>query len=134
MADTPQTPKPGAGGGGVKTRVLLANLLPHIVEWGNVASVGLAGGAEFSTSVYPFILRGVSLLGASSANSPGSRRQSSASAKHTVARGIPLDRFRPTGTNRRSACGNADPTMQSPARPGRSRRGSTATFARAPIG
>ena len=49
---------------------LLANLLPHIVEWGNVASVGLAGGAEFSTSVYPFILRGVSLLGASSANSP----------------------------------------------------------------
>jgi NADPH2:quinone reductase len=49
---------------------LLANLLPHIVEWGNVASVGLAGGAEFSTSVYPFILRGVSLLGASAANSP----------------------------------------------------------------
>ncbi len=49
---------------------LLAQLLPHIVEWGNVASVGLAGGAEFATSVYPFILRGVSLLGASSANSP----------------------------------------------------------------
>jgi acrylyl-CoA reductase (NADPH) len=49
---------------------LLAQLLPHIVEWGNVASVGLAGGAEISTSVYPFILRGVSLLGASSANSP----------------------------------------------------------------
>jgi NADPH2:quinone reductase len=49
---------------------LLAQLLPHIVEWGNVASVGLADAAEFSTSVYPFILRGVSLLGASSANSP----------------------------------------------------------------
>lgn len=49
---------------------LLAQLLPHIAEWGNVASVGLAGGAEFSASVYPFILRGVSLLGASSANSP----------------------------------------------------------------
>lgn len=49
---------------------LLAQLLPHVVEWGNVASVGLAGGAEFATSVYPFILRGVSLLGASSANSP----------------------------------------------------------------
>jgi NADPH2:quinone reductase len=32
--------------------------------------VGLADAAEFSTSVYPFILRGVSLLGASSANSP----------------------------------------------------------------
>ena len=49
---------------------LLAQLLPHVVEWGNVVSVGLAGGAEFATSVYPFILRGVSLLGASSANSP----------------------------------------------------------------
>jgi NADPH2:quinone reductase len=49
---------------------LLADLLPHIVEWGNVASVGLAAGAEFSTTVYPFILRGVSVLGASSANSP----------------------------------------------------------------
>ena len=49
---------------------LLAQLLPHIVEWGNVASVGLAGGGEFATSVYPFILRGISLLGASSANSP----------------------------------------------------------------
>lgn len=49
---------------------LLAQLLPHIVEWGSVASVGLAGGAEYSTTVYPFILRGVSLLGASSANSP----------------------------------------------------------------
>ncbi len=54
---------------------LLARLLPHIVEWGNVASVGLAGGAEFSSSVYPFILRGVSLLGASSANSPMSLRR-----------------------------------------------------------
>ena len=54
---------------------LLAQLLPHVVEWGNVASVGLAGGAEFATSVYPFILRGVSLLGASSANSPMSLRR-----------------------------------------------------------
>jgi NADPH2:quinone reductase len=49
---------------------LLAGLLPHIVEWGNVVSVGLAGGAEIRTTVLPLILRGVSLLGASSANSP----------------------------------------------------------------
>ncbi len=32
---------------------LLAQLLPHIVEWGNVASVGLAGGAEFATLGLP---------------------------------------------------------------------------------
>jgi NADPH2:quinone reductase len=49
---------------------VLAQLLPHVAEWGNVASVGLAAGAEFATTVYPFILRGVSLLGVSSANSP----------------------------------------------------------------
>ena len=49
---------------------LLAQLIPHVVEWGNIASVGLAGGSDVSTTVYPFILRGVSLLGASSANSP----------------------------------------------------------------
>ena len=49
---------------------LLAQLIPHVVEWGNVASVGLAGGSDFAATVYPFILRGVSLLGASSANSP----------------------------------------------------------------
>lgn len=49
---------------------LLSRVLPHIVEWGNVVSVGLAGGAEVHATVHPFILRGVSLLGASSANSP----------------------------------------------------------------
>ena len=49
---------------------LLAGLLPHVVEWGNAVSVGLAGGAGLQTTVLPLILRGVSLLGASSANSP----------------------------------------------------------------
>jgi len=54
---------------------LLAQLIPHVVEWGNVALVGLAGGSDFAATVYPFILRGVSLLGASSANSPMSLRR-----------------------------------------------------------
>ncbi len=49
---------------------LLGQLLPHVAEWGNVVSVGLAGGATFEATVYPFILRGVNLLGASSANCP----------------------------------------------------------------
>lgn len=53
---------------------LLASLLPHIAEWGSVVSIGLAGDAKLSTTVYPFILRGVSLLGASSANCPMPRR------------------------------------------------------------
>jgi len=38
--------------------------------WGNIASVGLAGGAELKTTVMPFILRGVNLLGINSAATP----------------------------------------------------------------
>jgi len=35
-------------------------------SFGNIASIGLAGGAELHTSVMPFILRGVNLLGINS--------------------------------------------------------------------
>src|SRR5687767_4259090 len=38
--------------------------------WGNIASVGLAGSAELKTTVMPFILRGVSLLGINSSATP----------------------------------------------------------------
>ncbi|HEV7632045.1 MAG TPA: oxidoreductase [Steroidobacteraceae bacterium] len=37
---------------------------------GNIASIGLAGGATFTTSVMPFILRGVNLLGINSSATP----------------------------------------------------------------
>jgi NADPH2:quinone reductase len=40
--------------------------------WGNIASVGLAGGPELKTTVMPFILRGVALLGI---NSSATRRE-----------------------------------------------------------
>jgi NADPH2:quinone reductase len=53
---------------------LLGGLLRHVQLWGNVAAIGMAGGADFDASVFPFILRGVSLLGASSANCPMSLR------------------------------------------------------------
>ena len=39
--------------------------------WGNIASIGLASGAAFTTTVMPFILRGVALLGI---NSSATRR------------------------------------------------------------
>ncbi len=45
---------------------MLAGLTRHVDFWGNIASVGLAGGAELKTTVMPFILRGVSLLGINS--------------------------------------------------------------------
>ena len=35
-------------------------------NWGNIASIGLAGGAELKTTVMPFILRGVNILGINS--------------------------------------------------------------------
>jgi NADPH2:quinone reductase len=38
--------------------------------WGNIASIGLTGGAELNTTVLPFILRGVNLLGINSSATP----------------------------------------------------------------
>ncbi len=46
----------------------LTAILPKIQLWGNVTSIGLALGPELKATVMPFILRGVSLLGASSNN------------------------------------------------------------------
>ncbi|MGH8495970.1 MAG: oxidoreductase [Gammaproteobacteria bacterium] len=42
--------------------------------WGNIASIGLAGGHELHTTVMPFILRGVSLLGINSMATPRAQR------------------------------------------------------------
>lgn len=47
---------------------LLSQLIAHTNLWGNVACVGLASSEKLDTSVFPLILRGVSLLGVSSAN------------------------------------------------------------------
>lgn len=44
----------------------LAWLTRTVDFWGNIASIGLAGGAELHTTVMPFILRGVNLLGINS--------------------------------------------------------------------
>lgn len=54
---------------------LLAKVLAHTQLWGNVASIGLAASHELHTTVMPFILRGVSLLGTSSNNTPWDLRQ-----------------------------------------------------------
>ncbi|MFB6365713.1 acryloyl-CoA reductase [Paenibacillus elgii] len=53
--------------------------LPHILSairrGGSVALSGLTGGAEFTAAVFPFILRGVNLLGIDSAYCPLPLRQ-----------------------------------------------------------
>ena len=51
---------------------MLAGLTRQVDFWGCIASVGLAGGAELRTTVMPFILRGVNLLGI---NSSATRRE-----------------------------------------------------------
>jgi acrylyl-CoA reductase (NADPH) len=53
----------------------LAGLLRSVVIGGSVASCGLAGGAALNTSVFPFILRGVNLLGIDSVRVPNHRRR-----------------------------------------------------------
>lgn len=53
---------------------MLSWLLRSCHPWGSVASVGLAAGANLSTSVMPFILRGVNLLGINSAATPRAPR------------------------------------------------------------
>lgn len=49
---------------------MLAGLTRVIQPWGNIASCGLAGGIEIRTTVMPFIIRGVSLLGINSSACP----------------------------------------------------------------
>lgn len=48
----------------------LAGLLKHIKAWGAVASCGLAENNVFQSTVMPFIIRGVSLLGINSSATP----------------------------------------------------------------
>jgi putative YhdH/YhfP family quinone oxidoreductase len=49
---------------------MLSGISRVIDLWGNIACCGMAGGGGLHTSVFPLILRGVSLLGISSANCP----------------------------------------------------------------
>ncbi|MEO0334980.1 MAG: YhdH/YhfP family quinone oxidoreductase [Pseudomonadota bacterium] len=54
---------------------MLQALLPRVELWGSVACVGLALSHELNSTVMPMILRGVSLLGISSANTPRTIRE-----------------------------------------------------------
>jgi acrylyl-CoA reductase (NADPH) len=49
---------------------LLTWLTRTVKFWGNIASIGLAASPELKTTVMPFILRGVSLLGINSVYTP----------------------------------------------------------------
>ncbi len=49
---------------------ILGWLTRTVKPWGNIGSIGLAGGIGLKTTVMPFILRGVSLLGINSLEMP----------------------------------------------------------------
>jgi putative YhdH/YhfP family quinone oxidoreductase len=49
---------------------VLSGISRVIDLWGNIACCGMAGGHSLNTTVFPMILRGVSLLGISSSNCP----------------------------------------------------------------
>ncbi|WP_029004814.1 MDR family oxidoreductase [Azorhizobium doebereinerae] len=53
---------------------ILANVLAATASEGAVAACGLAGGTDLPTTVFPFILRGVCLLGINSVDAPKARR------------------------------------------------------------
>ncbi|MBB6093120.1 NADPH2:quinone reductase [Povalibacter uvarum] len=53
---------------------LLAWLTRTTNFWGNIASIGMAGSGELKSTVFPFILRGVNLLGINSVFTPRALR------------------------------------------------------------
>lgn len=53
----------------------LATLLRTMAHGASIAVCGLAGGSSLRTTVFPFILRGVSLIGIASSTTPRERRR-----------------------------------------------------------
>jgi len=72
MADPIKALDKGVYGGGVDTvgRDILSKMLSMISNEGAVSCCGNVAGMKFTSSVFPFILRGVSLIGIDSAESP----------------------------------------------------------------
>jgi len=68
----------------------LAHVLTQVAYRGSVAAVGLAGGSTLETTVLPFLLRGVNLLGIDSVMCPVPRRHA---AWARLAADLPLDKL-----------------------------------------
>lgn len=77
MAQPPRPLETQRWAGGVDTvgSTILARVLAETDYGGAVAACGLAGGADLPTTVMPFILRGVRLLGVDSVMCPIPRRK-----------------------------------------------------------
>jgi acrylyl-CoA reductase (NADPH) len=69
---------------------MLAKVLTQMAYGGSVAAVGLAGGAKLLTTVIPFLLRGVNLLGIDSVMQPYAPR---VEAWNRIASDLPMDKL-----------------------------------------
>jgi acrylyl-CoA reductase (NADPH) len=70
---------------------LLATLLSLTASEGVVVSCGLAGGSDLPTTVLPFILRGISLLGVNSVTQPTGNRVEAWNHWAALADSVPFD-------------------------------------------
>ena len=68
----------------------LSNVLASLRYWGSCAAVGNAGGIKFTTTVIPFLLRGINLLGIDSNMCPMAKREK---AWARLAKDMPLDKL-----------------------------------------
>ena len=69
---------------------ILARVLGQVAYGGTVASVGNAAGAAFSTSVIPFLLRGITLTGIDSVACPFEKRLA---AWQRIATDLPMEKL-----------------------------------------
>ena len=69
---------------------MLANVLTQMKYGASVAAVGLAGGNKLETTVIPFLLRGVNILGIDSVMQPFASRHA---AWQRIAQDLPLDKL-----------------------------------------
>ncbi len=69
---------------------MLARVLTQLKYRGSVAAVGLAGGNKLETTVIPFLLRGVNLLGIDSVMCPKPQREV---AYERLSKELPLDKL-----------------------------------------
>ena len=69
---------------------MLATILPQMKYGASVAAVGLAGGNKLETTVIPFLLRGINLLGIDSVMQPFENR---VEAWRRIAVDLPLDKL-----------------------------------------
>lgn len=98
LADAPAKPLEAEAWAGCVDNVggsTLARALTQMRYRASVAAVGLAGGTEVPTTVIPFLLRGVNLLGIDSVMCPAPLRQR---AWDRIARDMPMDKVRGTVT------------------------------------